>query len=301
MRPRDIIQLANACRDTARNNKHDRIEETDIRKAISIYSNWKLGDLQTEWGVNYPFLVDVFMLFSNSGYMFNRTSFEETLGRVQVDLTTRYPNLAHFFSPVPLLSVLYSIGFLGTIRHGKTYYAYTESMDRQIQMTDKEFVLHPCFRNALQSISAIKLSPFDTELDNDGRGRLVGLEPIGIKSTRGVGYFGSDVRELRLEIGRSNMPDEVRVELQANLAAVEGGLRGAFEVGNPVLVGDAINRAHRHLLQLNQRLEETPWLTVNRDFKYRLEDSVRQLERFIYEGDLGEFRGSGTHGTGRRF
>ena len=72
MRPRDIIQLCNACRDTARNSRHDRISEGDIKKAIALYSNWKLNDLQNEWSVNYPFLSDVFVLLANSSYIFNR-------------------------------------------------------------------------------------------------------------------------------------------------------------------------------------------------------------------------------------
>jgi hypothetical protein len=49
MRPRDIIQLCNACRDTARNNRHETIGEIDIKKALALYSNWKLNDLQNEW------------------------------------------------------------------------------------------------------------------------------------------------------------------------------------------------------------------------------------------------------------
>ena len=86
MRPRDIIQLCNACRDTARNSRHERIDEGDIKKALALYSNWKLNDLQNEWSVNYPFLSDVFVLLANSSYLFNRTTFESSLDQVKRDL-----------------------------------------------------------------------------------------------------------------------------------------------------------------------------------------------------------------------
>src|SRR5207247_1432813 len=59
MRPRDIIQLCNCCRDTAQQNGGSSITAEDISRAARVYSTWKLTDLQNEWIVNYPFLPDI--------------------------------------------------------------------------------------------------------------------------------------------------------------------------------------------------------------------------------------------------
>jgi hypothetical protein len=52
MRPREMIQLCNSCRDTAEKNGNSRIEESDVIEAVAQYSNWKLQDLMSEYRVN---------------------------------------------------------------------------------------------------------------------------------------------------------------------------------------------------------------------------------------------------------
>jgi hypothetical protein len=174
MRPRDIIQLCNACRDMARNNRHDTIQEPDVRKAVALYSSWKLNDLQNEWSVNYPFLPDAFLLLSNSSYMIARSSIESSLQQIKSDLTARYPNLASVLTPHTFLSILYSIGLLGVIRDGKTLYSFGRHEDDEIRVVDNDFIIHPCFRNALQSTSAIKLSPYEADIEGLRSSRIYG-------------------------------------------------------------------------------------------------------------------------------
>lgn len=285
MRPRDIIQLCNACRDTARNSRHERIDEGDIKKALALYSNWKLNDLQNEWSVNYPFLSDVFVLLANSSYLFNRTTFESSLDQVKRDLGSRYPSLSHVFSTDTLLSVLYSIGLLGVVRNSRTCYAYSQNTERQVKSQDREFVIHPCFRNALQSTSAIKLSPFESEFDANSRGLLSrfvrearhglfeSLRPA--RYERGFMYLIESVGQLRLRIEKTSLPEELRQEIGVNLMAMRDELRQAMEldVSDPFIVQNVVARLHRHLGQLTERLNDGGWLTQDKDLFYRLPGS----------------------------
>jgi hypothetical protein len=59
MRPRDLIQLCNLCRDKAQNKKHTKIVADDIEEALPDYSQWKLQDLSDEYRIQYPFLNDL--------------------------------------------------------------------------------------------------------------------------------------------------------------------------------------------------------------------------------------------------
>jgi hypothetical protein len=301
LRPRDIIQLCNACRDTARNNRHLSIEESDLRKAIALYSTWKLNDLQNEWLVNYPFLADVFVLLANGSYLFTRTEFTSSLDLVKNDLAARYPNLRHVFSPDTLLSVLYSIGLLGAVRQGKTCYSYAQGTERQIRQNDNEFVLHPSFRNALQSTSAMKLSLFESEFESGNRSLVTrfqrefrhgaGFESLRApRFSRGLKYLDERVQSLAITIEKSNLPEEVRVEVGSNLTAMRNELRQAQEYSDPIVVQNVLSKLYRHLSRLVQRLLESNWLAQDKDAHYSLLETAEEFERVLYRGELREFR-----------
>jgi len=68
-RPRDLIQFANLCRDTAEKNGRPAVTGKDITEAEVQFSQWKLQDLAREYEINYPFLADLFILFQNSSYI----------------------------------------------------------------------------------------------------------------------------------------------------------------------------------------------------------------------------------------
>jgi hypothetical protein len=164
MRPRDIIQLCNCCRDTAQQNGSNSIDVEDINRATRVYSTWKLTDLQNEWIVNYPFLPDICLLLSNKSYAFTKASFDATLKLISSDLAQRYPTFRyHLASTESILQVLYSIGMIGTVRQGKTFFNYHVSQDQTLQPNDTDFVVHPCFRFALQCSSAFGEAPVEID------------------------------------------------------------------------------------------------------------------------------------------
>ena len=299
MRPRDIIQLCNACRDTARTNGHDSILELDVKQALSLYSNWKLSDLQNEWSVNYPFLPDMFILLANSSYMVKRTTFESSLELVREDLRSRYPNLSQGLSADGILSILYSIGLLGAVRNGRASYIYNDRTERRIHPYDREFVIHPCFRIALKSTSAINVSPFQTATERQNsvlisrfqrEARIGHFERVrGSAPQRILYYTQSGLEASRAALEKTSLPEDLREELRSNFRAMEAGLREGLEGDAPMLLTDAAERIHRHLSQIHRNLRDKGWLEQDKDFSYGLEEIINELERYFYRGTPSEF------------
>ena len=296
MRPRDIIQLCNACRDTARNNRHNNIEESDIRNALAIYSAWKLNDLQNEWSVNYPFLPDAFLLLSNSSYMISRASVDGALTQVKADLVARYPSLAHALSTDTFLNILYSVGLIGALRGGKASYSFEQKNDGQIRPADKDFIIHPSFRNALQSTSAIKLSPYEARERLAGvivgGSNIIGTQNIrGSISSRAFGYAGTALKKILEALARSDLPEDIRREVTTNVLAMLDELNQIDEYELP-LARDALVRLTSHLQQIGRRLGEGGWLSGDRELLYTLDETVEELMSVAYRGDLREYRRS---------
>jgi len=298
MRPRDLIQLCNACRDTAKTSGHDEIAEKDLKQSLGLYSNWKLIDLQNEWMVNYPFLADTFVLLANGSYLFRRTNFEAKLGAITSDLVSRYPTVGRSISAEALLSIYYSIGLIGVIRSGSANYYYDQKNERTIQPHDCEFVIHPCFRNALQCTSALDFVPFegnDLELIR-GRFRreirfghaIESLSPR--RGFRAVGYVGDYLERLRVAVGKSSLPDELRREIAANLTAMQSTISNAMDSEDGGVVYGTMRRIHWHIAQMRKRLEAQDWFSVEQKIGYQLTEVDKFLERFLVSGELDEFR-----------
>lgn len=294
MRPRDIIQLCNACRDKARTNGHASITETDINDAMSLYSNWKLSDLQNEWSINFPFLADLFVLFSNSTYVVRRQAFEDTFNIIKPDLIARYPTLGNTATADKILSNLYSIGFIGVVNGGATRYFYQANNERRIEPRDTEFIVHPCFRNALQSTSALALVPFSRlEAGDLILERFLAEERRGLsfdahrpsRSLRGLSYVEDGLEQLRIVMLKSTFPDEVRTEVLDTVKAMQRDIATAVEVGEPKLVGRTTERIFRHLTVLRQKLIDHQWLISDRQLDYTLEEVCRRMEKLRF-GDL---------------
>ena len=299
MRPRDIIQFCNACRDKARTNGNNSIAEVDLKEALSLYSSWKLSDLQNEWMVNYPFLADLFVLFSNSTFLLRREAFEKTFSLIQKDLIARYPTLGSNVSADRVLSILYAIGFLGVVNGGTTRYFYQTTGERRIEPQDREFVIHPCFRDALQSTSAIDLTPFASTLDNFEikRARFLAEDSPqfatqlfrGGRSQRGLSYSRSNLERLRRVVVKSSLPDEVRSEISDSVNAMEMDVSRAFDSGELTLIQITSERVFRHLTVLRRKLHDHQWLGQDKDLTYTLDEVCAEMERQQFGGELGEY------------
>ena len=154
MRPRDLIQLCNHCKDIAENHASDKIDTEAITKALPEYSRWKLDDLVIEYRVQYPFLEKVFW------NVFYRAPHRFDIANLKKRITPRLAKWSsesggEYFKPLgKLLEVLYKIGFIGVVKPGKVIYFY-DAIPITISDT-KEYVIHPAFRPALEVVESIE-------------------------------------------------------------------------------------------------------------------------------------------------
>jgi hypothetical protein len=147
MRPRELIQLCNLCRDKAQNNHHGKIEASDITEALPQYSKWKLRDLRDEYSVQYPFLERVFLgVFQYSPARVTKDEIRELFDPLKEQLLKEFDRF--YFEPISnLLQILYYMGFLGAVKDGRVLYSSTG--DDVIISSIREFEIHPAFRLAL--------------------------------------------------------------------------------------------------------------------------------------------------------
>lgn len=183
-RPRDVIQLCNLCVDNARMNGRKVVTDKDIKDALEIYSNWKLMDLMGEYKINYPFLNDLLILFSNTSFVANRQRFDKVFAQVKPALEERYPDYKAHLASDAILNILYGIGFIGTERAGRTVFYYEDP--RTIEVKDKVFVVHPAFRNALKCVSSIDIRPYARTEGREDEGRYIGEIMRGRSPIRGA-------------------------------------------------------------------------------------------------------------------
>jgi hypothetical protein len=157
MRPRDLIQLSNLCRDKAQNNKHTKIERGDIDEALPNYSQWKLQDLSDEYRIQYPFLETIFlMVFYNTPQHLNRQAIQSSFEPLKAQLKLSYGE--YYFEPIDkLLQILYNIGFLGAA--DKEIVRYSFRGEKVIIPYISQFEIHPVFRWALATASTPIHSP----------------------------------------------------------------------------------------------------------------------------------------------
>jgi hypothetical protein len=157
-RPRDVIQFANLCRDTAIKNGHRSILSGDAQEAELQYSRWKLRDLIREYKVNYPFLAHLFAIFQSSGFIVSRATIGKRLRPIRQDLLDQFVEYSASFSADNFIDILYGIGFLGVERRKHPVYIYEDPS--RVEPNECRFYIHPSLRLALGAESASALHPY---------------------------------------------------------------------------------------------------------------------------------------------
>lgn len=221
-RPRDLIQLANLCRDTADKNGHDSITDSDVKEAEVRFSQWKLDDLEAEYRVNYPFLSDLFGPFQNSGYIISRTGLVERFSPLLEALRKRFPELAPALTLDAIIDILYGVGFLGVRRKTQTVYSYQDPV--RIEPNECQFYIHPCFRQALRSSTATDLQPYrpppidllDAEILNNAS-RIGEVRLRSAWRYYGQGTIAECAQRILERLNNPQLPPEVAVEIGAQI------------------------------------------------------------------------------------
>ncbi|GAA3450802.1 hypothetical protein GCM10018962_26350 [Dactylosporangium matsuzakiense] len=251
MRPRDLIQFANLCRDTAAKNGHTHVMEHDVLEAERQYSVWKVQDLANEYLVNYPFLTDLFVLFQHSGYVVGRDALEHRLSTLSETLRNRHRRFADVFTMHGITTVLYGIGFLGA-RRGP-HFEYMFDGNESLSGTEPAFCVHPCFRQALHATTAVGVSGYRPLASRSWY--AIGATPSGwlgagnpsIRGAEAFTFFDAvdDAGERAARVFRDAvMPPELRAELFASISSMLSDTRERRATSDPDSLDAAVAQAH---------------------------------------------------------
>jgi hypothetical protein len=173
-RPRDVLMLTSYAIDAAIGNGNQKIAEDDLKSATKRYSTSRLKDLGDEFSENYPNISIVLEFFYGLGTEYSIVAIEDFIGKLIVnDKIRKYCDTWFYDYTVPyrFVELLYSIGFIGLKKKGKT--AYKESgVDANAKLaidTTAEIVIHPTYQPALnlQPILMQRIAD-DTIIRNEG-------------------------------------------------------------------------------------------------------------------------------------
>lgn len=148
LRPRDLIQLCNICRDQAFYKGNNKITTQDIEEATPIYSRWKLEDLVAEYTIQYPFLEKILksIFYYKVSARFSKKDFKKSFEPIKEQFIEQYGSV--YFEPLDsLLQILYDIGFVGAIQNGKVLSSIIG--DNFNMSYVNEFEIHLAFQKGL--------------------------------------------------------------------------------------------------------------------------------------------------------
>ena len=269
MRPRDLIQLCNMCRDSALDrNETNKIAEIDIINAIKKHSNWKSEDLVSEYSVQYPFLENILrgMFYTNPSYEINRERIQDLFGKIKDDMIGQYGS--KFFEPLDvLLQALYSISFLGVVNKDEVLYEFLG--DKVILPYANLFHVHRVFREVLR-IPDPNISSLEKRLADD-------TSMIKLSRNSDV-YVGGDVIT-----GTGNITQGVgnvvagNVEINISGSVSSNVILGKFDVNNQAELSHIFSK----LSVLVEKLPEGPEKSI-------AQNAIQALEAEAIKGDNAE-------------
>lgn len=298
-RPRDAIQLLNACRSVADERGGSTITEVDVLAATERFSRWKLQDLAKEYLVNLPFLRSLFPLFENTGYVVMQSALEARFEVRRDALHREFPAYTESLTPQGVIDVLYGASFLG-VRRGSDV-VYTGGTQAPPLPGEDEFHVHPCFRPALNSLDSVELPAF---LPGRRRNAVVSQAGLvnytigadaGLSINRDVRLLGEVVgacERLLRQLARSGLPEATRAAVQLQIgrvAAAAGEARAQLGAGNALGTRDHVLAASGYFGSLAAQLSTHGFR--DRPVTRRLEDEARALIRSL-GGAAGGGRGS---------
>jgi|AVFP01.1.fsa_nt_gi hypothetical protein len=299
MRPRDIIQFCNLCVDNARRANNNTVQEKHILEALDLYSGWKLNDLFGEYRINFPFLNDLMILFSNTSYVMPRQRFDSIFQRIKPSLDKRYADYQSFLTSDTVLNILYGIGFIGVERMGETVFYYQDP--RTIEDCDAIFIVHPAFRNALRCTSSIDVKPYSPTEESDNRyGRRVldeiyrmrspvrgGFE-VTSKGGRRTTIHQYEILKDRLNslrktvIQEKNLPYEIVSEISKNLNIMVKELDETEWWEDTIQFEMLRMNIVRYISNMQNKLDDSGFVSKKSTFYYELRRLIEYREKDYY-------------------
>ena len=206
---------------------------------------------------------------------------------------TRFTSASSLMSSDYLLSILFSISVVGVIRNKKSIYSSeATATDERVRADDHNFVIHPCFRDSLQCVSAINLKPFDsnpidTEIIISRIGR--GLTPYE-ESTSGYEFFLKEtdrlIQRFKKGIASDGLPPEIQEELLISIVSIEGQLESCLDREEPRYTTDTLLKVGTYFSELGSRLDQSAYAGS----KSELSDLADRVSLISREFGLGQGR-----------
>ena len=173
-RPRDILMLVNYAIESAVNSGHQIIQLTDVEAASKRCSTSRLKDLGDEFAENFPNISILLELFYGLGNEYSLLGIEDFIAKLIVNEKIKKHCATWFFDYTTasrLIELLYSIGFMGLRRSGRTLFKEAGKDSNAKLPIDQttHFVIHPTYQPALnlRNILIQKVSE-DTPLKHEG-------------------------------------------------------------------------------------------------------------------------------------
>lgn len=160
-RPRELIQLSRCYTEKVTTETPDA---EALKSAELDYSNWKLNDLCSEYGNQFPKLDMIFAFwrtkFFRNKYHLTRAEVDTMLLRAMTEVAINekwFNALLVDADTRKFLDILYEIGFAGDFIRGgaggsKTVYSFSDSHEPVFE----EVQIHPCFRRAVGTVERIR-------------------------------------------------------------------------------------------------------------------------------------------------
>jgi hypothetical protein len=153
-RPRDVLTYCTFALDSAKSSLNQRVEVADILSARKRFSDSRLKDLGDEYAENYPHLSLVLSRFFGLGDRYTLGGVSGFIQRLLVDSEVQERCsgwLRDHTVPESFADLMYRISFFG-ISSGKVFEfrsAGARSTAAPKITTATEFMIHPCFHDAL--------------------------------------------------------------------------------------------------------------------------------------------------------
>lgn len=173
-RPRDVLMLCSYAIDSAINENHPKIYQSDINHAERRYSTSRLKDLGDEYAENYPNISLILEYFYGLGSEFTIGAIENFIQKLLLEKTINKHCKEWFFdytAPYRFVEVLYSIGFFGLKDRKEIHYKESGSDTNTKPLIDQSttIVVHPTYRAALNLRDiVIRDLKEETILQNEG-------------------------------------------------------------------------------------------------------------------------------------
>lgn len=300
-RPRDAIQFLNLCQETASLiNGRDRITQADVLQASRQFSAWKLNDLTLEYLVAHPFLKRLFPLFQNTGYRVTRAALTARFEAAAETLHRLFPAYADALTPAGVIDVLYGVGFLGVRRGNDVVFAGGD--DLPVQPHETQFVVHPCFREALGATSAVDLRRYEPASAGARivTGTLSAALTVNTAVNRDVQLVRELIRSCHAVLGQAGravgLAPDVRDEITERMERVRDDAHGILREAGSVDVHDHLLTVAHYFTGLAAQLLDSglDGTTGAEGVGHRIEEESRRLRRLAggsygSSGDSGGF------------